>query len=494
MATVFLAAVILGRSNDTLNTLAVAALVILILFPPALFSISFQLSFTAVLAIVYGLAKTGVVQAAAAEPGHPVRKRLVGFVLVSVLAVAGTTPIVLFHFNQTSVVGVAANLFLVPLVGFVVVPLGLAVAAMGLLFEAIAMHGFWLCIKILHLAMLGVDFFSSLPFAAIKTVTPSLLEIALYYVVGWALLNLRQMRLAPWVLAVALVMASGDGFYWSYQRFWHKGLKVTAIDVGQGASTLLELPGGGIWLYDGGGFSDNRLFDMGQRVVAPLLWSKKIATVDALILSHPNADHLNGLIYIAKHFNVGELWTNGDVNTTRGFRQLMTVCRRKGIAVRRLDAGSGQITSGSVASTVLHPGVDFLQSPHGMDQEARNNGSLVIKTTFGKTAFLLTGDIMASAEDSLVRYAAAQLPSTILFAPHHGSRTSSSTGLIAAVRPKVVVISAGAGNRFGFPHAEVVARYRAAGCQILCTGTHGAISMRSDGVTVQVSTFADGVR
>jgi competence protein ComEC len=494
MVTVFLAAVIAGRTNDTLNTLALAALVILILFPPALFSISFQLSFAAVLAIVYGLAKIGVVQAAEAKPGHPVGHRLVGFVLVSVLAIAGTTPIVLFHFNQTSLVGVAANLFLVPLVGFVVVPLGLAAALMALFFEAVAVQGFWLCIKILHLALAVVDFYSGLSFAAVKTVTPSLLEIALYYVVGWALLNLRQVRPAPWVLAAALVMAAGDGFYWSYQRFWHKDLKVTAIDVGQGASTLLELPGGTIWLYDGGGFSDNRLFDMGQRVVAPLLWRKKIATVDTLILSHPNADHLNGLIYIAKHFNVRELWTNGDVNNTQGFRQLMTVCRRNQIAVRRFDSGSGEITSGPVASTVLNPGADFLQSSHDRDQEARNNGSLVFKTTFGKTAFLLTGDIMTSVEDKLVLHAAAQLPSTVLFAPHHGSRTSSSPGLIAAVRPEVVVISAGAGNRFGFPHAEVVARYRAAGCRILCTGTHGAISMRSDGTTVEVRTFADGIR
>ena len=80
----------------------------------------------------------------------------------------------------------------------------------------------------------------------------------------------------------------------------------------------MELPGGGVLLYDGGGFSDNRLFDMGRRVVAPVLWRRKISTVDILVLSHPNADHLNGLIYIADHFNVRELWTNGDVQHDPG--------------------------------------------------------------------------------------------------------------------------------------------------------------------------------
>ena len=420
------------------------------------------------------------------SPAKRAGRRLAGFVLVSVLAIAGTAPVVLLHFNQTSVVGIATNLFLVPVVGFVAVPAGLVSAFVSLFFEPAAALGFWLSIKILHLALMGVDFFAGLSFAAVKTVTPSLMEIILYYLAGWALLNLRKMTIAPWVLAAAIVMATGDGLYWSYQRFWHRDLKLTAIDVGQGGCTLVELPGGGVVLYDGGGFSDNRLFDMGQRVVAPLLWRKKIATVDILVLSHPNADHLNGLIYIARYFNVRELWSNGDVNTTKGYGELMAVCSEKDIVVRTVDAGTANTIVGPVTLSVLHPPADFLSQPDQLDQEYRNNGSLVVKATMGKTAFLLTGDIEARAESQLVQRAGIGLASTVLFAPHHGSRTSSSRDLIAAVAPAVVVISAGAGNRFGFPHAEVTDRYRAAGSRILCTGTHGAISMRSDGKTVHV--------
>ncbi len=486
MVAVFLAALILGRSQDVLNTLAVAALVILALFPPALFSISFQLSFSAVLAIVYGLEKIGVAEAPERSPARRAGRGLMGFVLVSALAIAGTAPAVLYHFNQTSMVGIAANLFLVPLVGFVVVPAGLASALVSLFFEPAAALGFWLSIKILHLVLMGVDFFSTFSFAAVKTVTPSLMEIFLYYLTGWALLNLRKTTVAPWVLAAAMVLAAGDGIYWSYQRFWHRDIKVTAIDVGQGGCTLLELPGGRVVLYDGGGFSDNRLFDMGQRVVAPLLWRKKIATVDILVLSHPNADHLNGLIYIARHFNVRELWSNGDVNTTIGHGELMAVCREQDIVVRTVDADTAKKIIGPVTLTVLHPPAGFLSQPDDIDQEYRNNGSVVVKAAMGETAFLLTGDIEARAESQLVQRTGRELASTVLFAPHHGSRTSSSAELIAAVAPTVVVISAGADNRFGFPHAEVMDRYRAAGSRILCTGTHGAISMRSDGKTVHV--------
>ncbi len=490
MVAVFLAALIVGRSHDLLNTLAVAALVILVLCPPALFTISFQLSFAAVLAILYGLEKIGTAQEPALSAVKRVGRRLTGFVLVSALAIAGTTPVVLFHFNQTSLVGIAANLLLVPLVGFVAVPLGL-VSAVGLIFsEPAAVLGFRLSIQILHLALMGVDFFAGIPLAAVKTVTPSLLEIILYYLAGWALLNLRKTAVAPWVLSAALVVAAGDGLFWSYHRCWHRDVRLTAIDVGQGASTLLELPGGGVLLYDGGGFADNRLFDMGQRVVAPLLWRKKIATVDILVLSHPNADHLNGLIFIAKHFNVRELWTNGDVNTTMGYKELMAVCRAQNIIVRRLDAGTEPTVVGGVRLAILSPPAGYLGHLDKIDQDYRNDASLVLKATFGGTAFLLTGDITARAESALVQQAGRDLASTVLFAPHHGSRTSSSADLVAAVRPALVVISAGAGNPFGFPHAEVTERYRTAGCRILCTGSHGAVSIRSDGQTVQVTPVA----
>ena len=489
MVTIFLAAVIAGRTHDLFNTLAVAALAILVVFPPALFSISFQLSFAAVAAIVYGLGKIGSQNNTMLPEAHPFVRKLAGFVLVSALAIAGTTPIVLYHFNQTSVVGLGANLLLVPLVGFVAVPLGLAAAAAAMLAGAVAAPALWLAVQVVELALVAVNAFSGLSFAAVKTVTPSLLEVGLYYMAGWALFNLRSSRPARWVLAATLVVAAGDGIYWSHQRFWRSELEVTAVDVGQGSATLLELPGGTVFLYDGGGFADNRLFDMGQRVVAPLLWRRKIATVDVLILSHPNSDHLNGLIYIARHFDVGELWTNGDVNDTRGYRELMEVCRAKNIPVRQLDAGSPPRVVGATRLAVLHPPADFFDRSTVSGQNDRNNGSLVIQAGFGQTAFLLTGDIMTKAEKSLVERMGDELAGTVLFAPHHGSRSSNSQALIDAVQPSMAVVSAGAGNRFGFPHAEVLDRYRAAGSRIRITGTHGAIRMRSDGNTVLVDSF-----
>ncbi|HSO17964.1 MAG TPA: ComEC/Rec2 family competence protein, partial [Desulfosarcina sp.] len=311
------------------------------------------------------------------------------------------------------------------------------------------------------------------------------------YLAGWALLNLKRTRLAPWLLSASLTLAAGDVLYWSHQRFWHSDLRVTAVDVGQGAATLMELPGGKVILYDGGGFADNRFFDMGRLVIAPLLWSRKIATVDVLVLSHPNADHLNGLIYVARHFAVRELWTNGDANTTWGYRELINVCRERSIAVKTLDRSHGKFSFDPVALEILHPPARSREHADALDQEDRNDLSLVLRAAYGRTAFLLTGDITARAEAMLVQGAGDErLAGSVLFAPHHGSRTSSSPALIAAVRPAAVVISDGAGNRFGFPHPEVVARYRRAGSRVYCTGTHGAIVLYSDGQSVRIETFS----
>ncbi len=484
MVAVFLLAIMLGRTLDTLNTLAVAALAILVVVPPALFSISFQLSFAAVLAIVLGMGWLGLDHDREASLPRKAFNWLVRGLAVSTFAVVGTAPVVLHHFNHMALVGIVANLVLVPLIGFLVVPLGLMSSLAAVCFSSAAQTGFCLCLWMLKAGLTIVDGFAALPFAAFYTITPSVLEIVLYYGAAWALLTLRKNVLAPWLLAGVIAVGMTDGLYWSYQRFWHGDFRVTAIDVGQGTSSLLEFPGGKTMLMDGGGFSDNRVFDVGQRLVAPFLWRNKIASVDVLVLSHPDADHLNGLIFIARHFNVRELWTNGDVNTSWGYEKLMAVCRERGIVVRTLDAGDEK-RFGEVGFAVFHPlpGDALKVGPDCRD--CRNNASLVVKASFGKTSFLFTGDILAQGEKDMVRRTGGQLASTVLFVPHHGSNTSSSTALIEAVQPQLAVASAGAGNPFGFPHAEVVERYRRAGCRLLCTCTDGAVLLSSDGDKVK---------
>ena len=547
MVGAFLMTFLFERERDTLNTLALAAFIILIWFPPALFSISFQLSFAAVLSILYGLSciqKTAPIDAQNAKIGiaDQLRRKLVGFFLVSLLAICGTLPLVMFYFNQISLIGLLANFVVVPLVGFVVIPCGLLTLFIYPVSSQIAYGCVKICLFVLDYVLLAINYFADLPFAAVKTITPSLFEMVCYYVLGWAVLNGLNTRKAPagyrnlpnaradhvparhWYLkphgrfglkrlfsrvaSVRKLLTAGsaakrgaiiglvvvlallvDAGYWFARRHLNGDLRVTYIDVGQGNSALLELPGGHTALIDGGGFSDNNTFDMGARVLAPFLWRKKIRTIDTLVLSHPNSDHLNGLIFIARHFNVKTIWTNNEARTTQGYERLQNIISRKQINLPDFQHMPRQQLINGVEFCFLYPPADFLVQKASQKWRSTNNNSLVVKVSFGDISFLFAGDIMAEAEQELLDLAGADLACDVLLVPHHGSRTSSSQSFLASVQPDVAVFSAGWKNRFRFPHATVLAAYEKIGCRIFRTDQNGAIMIKTDGNRLTVKPF-----
>jgi len=508
MVAVFLLTYLIGRQHDSMNTVAIAALIILIIEPPALFSISFQLSFAAVVAIIYGLNHLQI--AKRLNQAHKSRQwplrvyAKFGYILViSLLALGGTLPLAMFYFNQISLIGPIANLVIVPLIGFVVVPLGLFSAFLSLFSISAAVLGIKISAQILSAALVLVNILAEWPYASIQTVTPTPFEIGLYYVFFGALVSfgarhrwersshsyaqgVSKARLAKVLIVIVLIAGGIDAGWWVYRRFGHKGLRVTMIDVGQGGATLLELPKGRNILIDGGGFSDNSVFDVGARVVAPILWRNKIRTVDTLILSHPNSDHLNGLLYIAEHFKVKEVWTNNEEADTLGYKRFLEIVREKDIRVPDFKRLPRDQNMRGVRLQILYPPADFLEKRQAEKWRTSNNNSLVIKVIFGTTALLFPGDIMAAAEKELIHVAGNRLKSTILVAPHHGSRSSSTPAFLNRVQPASVVISSGAPQSYHLPHPSIVKRYKDRGYQIFRTNQNGAIVITTDGSDLRI--------
>jgi competence protein ComEC len=523
MVTVFLAAFLFEREHDPMNTLAVAALLILVVHPPSLFSISFQLSFTAVLAILYGLSRVQIPWRSDSR-GIKTPKRvraatkLFYFFMVSFFAILGTLPLTMFYFNQISLVGLFANFVFVPLIGFVVVPLGLMAVFLYPLTGSVALG----CLKagavVLKHTISMVHFFADLPFAAVKTVTPNYFEMCCFYILFWAVFNLKygssktpaekdnvpgredkapgkSLLQKPSAIVVLLVILalSADTCYWLYERFWHDDLRVTMIDVGHGNAALMELPEGYNILIDGGGFSDNSIFDTGARIIAPFLWQKKIKTVDTLVLSHPNSDHLNGLTYIAEHFNVKNVWTNNEATDTFAYQKFMETIKKNKIHMPDFKQISGTRHINGVCIDILYPQEDFIERRIKESWRDLNNNSLVLKASFGAKSFLFPGDIEIRAEYELAAIAGDKLKSTVLLAPHHGSKTSSSERFIKKVDPEVIIISCGWKSRFGFPHPSVLKRYTDKGCRILGTACNGAVSMSTDGQTLTIKPTITGI-
>lgn len=483
MVTLFLSTSWIGRRHDWLNAAAAAALAILVVSPPALMSVSFQLSFSAVLAILLGLRVLPVMRPEAGQVlwRRWARRLLIG-VYVSVLANLGTAPLVMYYFNQVSWIGPLTNLVAVPLVGVVVVPAGLLGIALVPLSSALA-GVCW------HIAAWGVDAMvgfilsvDKLRGIAVTTVTPSLLEMALFYFL-LAILLCWKRRTVRWIgLALVLLVGGLDAAYWVHRRFGSERMVVTAVDVGQGSANLLQLPGGFTVLVDGGGFGDNSTFDVGRSVLAPLLWRRKIKRIDLVILSHPNSDHLNGLLFILKRFDVGRIWSNHEPEATQGFRQWCQLIAQKGISHESFDALSRQTVLGGVNFEILAPPVDFMERHRSQPRHDLNNNSLVVRVSWNDVSLLFTGDVLAESEAELVaRHGPGKLYSTILLVPHHGSRSSSTRIFMDAVRPREGIISAGWKNRFRFPHPTVLERYADSGCRIWRTDRCGAVEVITDG-------------
>jgi competence protein ComEC len=265
---------------------------------------------------------------------------------------------------------------------------------------------------------------------------------------------------------------------------------VTVLDVGQASANLVEFPGGYTALVDGGGFSDNEVFDVGARVVAPLLWRKKIRTVDLVVLTHVNSDHLNGLLYILKHFNVGEVWSNQEPASTRAYGQWDELLTTTGVCHAPFNQMPRKVIQRGVQLEILSPRADFMQRKPREPWRDLNNNSLVLRVCYGDVSFLFTGDIMHQAEMELVsRIGHSGLKSTILIVPHHGSRSSSSMAFLRAVRPEEAVISAGWQNRFKFPHGVVLRRLKSVGSRIWCTANSGAVEITTTGKSYHIEVY-----
>jgi competence protein ComEC len=300
------------------------------------------------------------------------------------------------------------------------------------------------------------------------------------------------------------VVAIADTGYWLRERYARSRLRVTFLDVGQGDAAVVEFPGSAVLLVDGGGFPRTD-FDPGQAIVARYLWARKIGRVDFVAMSHADLDHAGGLGFLVREFRPREFWWSGYREAGDTLRGVIDAVTAVGSGHRVLDGETPGWHVGPVMMTALHPaptrrgcvqisgagrytaggpawGASCETCSAGGDARVasrgkRNDNSLVLRLEWGATSVLFTGDIEAAAERDLLAAPGNTLRSAVLKVPHHGSRTSSGTGFLAAVDPAVAIISVGAGNRYGLPAPEVQRRYHGRGICVLRTDERGAVSV-----------------
>lgn len=487
------AALILDRARRLVHALALAALIILVLDPSCIFELSFQLSFLAVLGILYGAPKLMSYLPQKKTSFFPGKKeilmswwrRALLLVATTLAATLATMPLVVMRFHLVPLLGIPANLAGVPMIGCVLLPTALLGSFLYLIWESAGTALLWVAAWMADWAVKMILWGASIG-GAIYVPTPKPWEIILFYLICMGVCSLGKIRWSGRVtVGLGLLLITAWGYEWS-SRLSHAELKLHFISVGNGASVLIQAPGGENLLLDGGGNLEGRP-DVGAVHVAPVLWEKRIMSLNRVILSHPHPDHLGGLLFIFQAFRVTQgLWDNGQHPNDPRYVEFLKAAQAAGLRSRSLCSGETWFM-GQARLEFLHPPCEGFSARSKSRASETNNRSLVLKVAMGGFSFLLPGDVEAEAEKLLTER--AQLASTVLMAPHHGSKSSSTEEFIRRVMPRIVIFSS-KGGEGGLAHPLVFQRYKELGAEIFHTGEDGMVSIETDGLLLRLETYS----
>ena len=503
MGTVYLGALALGRPKSILPALGLAATVMVAVSPNILWSVSFQLSFAAMagIATLSDPIAGRLEELVGASDSESVSSRwylraLASAIGTSAAAILATLPLSAFYFQQISLVGLPTTLVTLPLLPFALVFHTLA-AISGLVFHPLGVALGWLAwgatayiVQVVHLS-------AKLPAATFETGRIAPVLVIGYYGAGAAWYVARRSGIlsglwprvmsrssvnpgmsTPSWLAVPVVLVAL--LVWTAALTGENGrLRVVFGDVGNGDAALIISPTGRQVLVDGGPGPQDATRLLGSALP---FWDRSL---DVVVLTHGHADHVTGLLDVLRRYDVGRIIEREVEYGTPAYSDWSRAIEEEGAHVTQAVAGQLIDLGDRAYVEVLHPPGRLLT---GTDSDL-NNASIVLRVVYGDVSFLLTGDVFAEAErDMLSR--GVEVGSTVVKIPHHGSRSSSSAEFIERVQPSVAVISVGADNRFGHPHAETVQvlQRNAPEALVLMTKDQGIIGFVTDGKTLSVET------
>ncbi|MBN1997391.1 DNA internalization-related competence protein ComEC/Rec2 [candidate division KSB1 bacterium] len=466
------------RPVDFYNSLAAAAFIILVLSPLFLFQAGFQLSFVAVLSIVFLYQQfVKMLQKKMRhwqEKGKYFYTYTTSLFLVSFAAQIGTLPLTMYYFGKIPLISLIANLIVVPLVGLIVAIGFISVAGAAVFWPIGTAYGSlnWLLLKIL----IGlVKSFTKIPFAFFTCSRPSL-SFFVYYFLFFTLFVMRQdIRWFKRILFAILIFSVMNIWYLAIIK--PVGVKLTFFDVGQGDSALFEFPGGHTMLVDAGESTGS--INYGERVVAAYLQRNGYKKIDVLVVTHPHSDHEGGVPYLLEHYLVDLFIDCGMSFDSNLHTQIDSLCKVKNINVRQVARGDTLTRFWPAVVRFYSPIENFIHSTGRSGSEV-NNASIVTAVSYGSISFLLAGDAELEAENAMERYEDL-LRAMVFKVGHHGSSTASSLSFIRKVCPKYAIISVAKFNRFGLPSEKIIQRYNELGCKVIRTDQNGAVVFFTDG-------------
>jgi competence protein ComEC len=400
-------------------------------------------------------------------------------VIVSACVQFGLALPMVSYFHRLSLTGLSANIVVVPLLS-VVIPLGFASIATGWQVLAIATKFVLLCAEWIaggHAHVEPAWRIAALPLWISLGFSLSLVLLA------WCIRHSR--RWLPVALSASLTVFAVLCCQPWKPDLHPKLLEVTAIDVNQGDSLLLVFPDGETMLVDAGGFPGAERMvrkpnmDMGEDVISPYLWSRRIRHLDYAVLTHGHSDHMGGLPAILDNFHPRALWIGAEPDS-EAWRNVRQHAANDHVNILSLTRASAARDIGGTHIRVLAPSPDYAAG-----ETATNDDSLVFEVTYGRRSVLFTGDAERPVEEDMV--SSGQLrPVTLLKVGHHGSKTSSSEDFLEQVSPRFAFISDGYKNQFHHPHPTVLDRLGQHHVAVFRTDQRGLVTFLTDGDKVEI--------
>lgn len=503
MFSLFLTALWLGRPRSAISSLALAAAIMVGIDPEVLRDVSFQLSFLAVSGIIllfpifqrWGSKTFDREEGLLTSAVNPIIDSLA----MTLAAIIATFPLIAYYFGYISLVALPATFFaLLALPGAIIITL--ITALFGLFSPTLSLITGWVDWLFLSYIIEVVEVFGGLGFAKHEIAINGIM-VWIYYGVFLAILWRKRLTMAisrpidllkagtdklsrfshrppkRWVLVFLFILAA---LIWlAVIATADRQLEVSFIDVGQGDAIFIQTPSGQQILIDGGPDPEKTCLALGEKLP---FWDKSL---DLVVLTHPEDDHLVGLIEVLQHYNVEQILEPGFVHDTLAYEEWLRLIDEKDIEQTIARAGQQIDLGDGIKIEVIHPQAEFIEGT----ASDTNNNSIVLRVVWDEVSFLLTGDIYEGAEWEIL-HRGYELDSTVLKVAHHGSVTSTSSHFLAAVDPEVAVISAGKENPFGHPQQEILDQLeeRLSEDKVYLTTQQGTITFTSDGRKLWVKT------
>lgn len=486
MGTMGMLPLLLKREKNFYSILLLAAFVLTLINPFYLLQAGFQMSFIATWGIVYLY-----------QPLQGIFFQQVNWwknaIIVPLAAQLALFPILAYHFNFVSLIGLIANIIALWLV-FMAVLVGLLIYPISLIIPLLSEMLLIFIGGIIYFFIAFLELITAIPgYFTVKT--PSLAAIVFYYMTIIFLVAGQKGQLQSlgkyffkWhfkkaIIFVGIFLLIGTGVSW-YHTYETDVLEIVVLDVGQGDAIFIRLPNGKHVLIDGGGVpsrGDFNTFDVGEKVLLPYLNHRGVKELALVVNTHGHYDHVAGLLPVVNQIKVNHVLLSPLSATSETYETFLNCLEDKRIPTTIAKRGQKINLDERVTLMVLHP--DNLIKGTSSDL---NENSVVIKLTYGDFSMLFTGDIEKNAMLQLVR-ADLPLASNVYKVAHHGSNTGLVAEFLAAVNPQVAIIPVGK-NNFGHPHPDLLTYFAEKQITVYDTYSHGAITIKSDGTTVQVKT------